>query len=429
MSQGLGAETAPAAAEAERGSQLPVGASSLPAPSNEQRIMPCRIGLLTGGGDKPYVLGLTQALTEKGVFVEIVGGDALSVPELLDHPKVNFLNLRGDQQSEASWIAKTIRVLRYYWRLVRYTATGEPKLFHILWNNKFECFDRTVLMLYYRLLGKRVVLTAHNVNAAKRDQRDSFLNRLSLRIQYTLADHIFVHTEKMRSELAIDFGIPVSQISVIPFGINQTVSNTALTPAEAKRRIGIGRSDKTLLFFGQIAPYKGLADLVSAFGQLLAESSEYRLIIAGKPKWSGDYWRQVNEIIGAMRLSERIVERIGHVPDEEVEIYFKAADLLVLPYTDIFQSGVLFLGYSFGLPAVVTDVGSLRENIIEGRTGFVCRPRDPSDLASTIRRYFGSPLFHELEQGRTFVKEFAVERYSWSRVATITKAVYQGLGC
>ena len=55
----------------------------------------------------------------------------------------------------------------YYAKLIRYAATAEPRIFHILWNNKFEYFDRTLLMLYYRLLGKKIVLTAHNVNACQ----------------------------------------------------------------------------------------------------------------------------------------------------------------------------------------------------------------------------------------------------------------------
>ena len=65
------------------------------------------------------------------------------------------------------------------------------------------------------------------------------------------------------------------------------------------------------------------------------------------------------------------------IPDEETEIYFKAADVLVLPYRHIYQSGVLFLGYSFGLPVLAADVGSLKDEIVEGKTGFVFRPEDP----------------------------------------------------
>ena len=123
-------------------------------------------------------------------------------------------------------MAKVLRVLKYYARLIVYAAKAKPKLFHILWNNKFQSFDCTLLMLYYKLLGKRVVFTAHNVNAGKRDENDSWLNRMSLNVQYRLSDHIFVHTEGMKSEMAFEFRIPDSKISVIPFGINNTVPNT-----------------------------------------------------------------------------------------------------------------------------------------------------------------------------------------------------------
>ena len=113
-----------------------------------------RVALLTGGGDKPYALGMAAALTSAGIHVDFIGSDDLSVPELLTNPRLNFLNLRGDQRGDASPMAKVLRVLKYYVRLIGYAATAKPKLFHILWNNKFQLFDRTVLMLYYRLLGQ-----------------------------------------------------------------------------------------------------------------------------------------------------------------------------------------------------------------------------------------------------------------------------------
>jgi len=88
---------------------------------------------------------------------------------------------------------------------------------------------------------------------------------------------------------------------------------------------------------------------------------------------------------------------------------------------------VLFLGYSFGLPAIVADVGTLKDEIIEGQTGFVFKPQDSSHLASKIDKYFKSELFHDLEARRGEIKKFANERYSWSKVATIITAVYSNL--
>src|SRR5438874_2109278 len=385
-----------------------------------------RTALLTGGGDKPYALGMTAALSSVGIRVDFIGSDDLNVPEVVGNPRVNFLNLRGDQR-EDSTKAKVLRVLKYYARLIGYAAKAKPKLFHILWNNKFQLFDCTLLMLYYKLLSKRVVFTAHNVNAGKRDRNDSWLNRISLKVQYSLCDHVFVHTDGMKSEMTSEFRIPESKVSVIPFGINNTVPSTSLSSAEAKRQLGISNDDKVLLFFGNIAPYKGLEYLIAAFSELLTKDRTYRLVIVGNPKGPKDYWNQIHKTILRSGVEDRVIMKIEYVPDEATELYFKAADVSILPYAHVFQSGVLFLGYSFGLPAIAADVGNLQEEVIEGETGFVFKPQDSSDLASKIEKYFNNELFRNLEIRRARIKEYANERYSWSKVAAITTAVYSRL--
>jgi glycosyltransferase involved in cell wall biosynthesis len=396
-------------------------------PTLSAQFLTSRIALLTGGGDKPYALGMADALTSEAISIDFIGSDELNVSALLNNPRVNFLNLRGDQRAEASPGAKVRRILNYYLRLIVYAAKARPKLFHILWHNKFQLFDRTLLMFYYRLLGKKIVFTAHNVNAGKRDLNDSWLNRLSLKIQYQLCDHILVHTYPMKSELVADFGIPEKNVSVIPFGINNTVPTTSLSSAEAKWRLGVNSSDKTLLFFGNIAPYKGLEYLVAAFVKLFEKDKTYRLLIVGSPKGPKDYWNQIRQSIACSAIKDRIITKIEYVPDEATELYFKAADVSILPYAHVFQSGVLFLGYSFGLPAIAADVGNLKEEIVHGETGFIFRPRDSSDLANTIEKYFRSELFLKLESQRTQIKQYANDRYSWSKVAAITTAVYSRL--
>src|SRR6266699_7272388 len=95
-----------------------------------------KIALLTGGGDKPYALGMAAALTSAGIRVDFIGSDDLSVPELFNNPRLKFLNLRGDQSSEAGLPAKVQRILSYYAKLILYATTAQPKLFHLLWNNK-----------------------------------------------------------------------------------------------------------------------------------------------------------------------------------------------------------------------------------------------------------------------------------------------------
>jgi glycosyltransferase involved in cell wall biosynthesis len=398
------------------------------APAGTQARPEVGVALLTGGGDRHYAFGLTTSLVAADVSVDCIGGDEVDSPEMHTTPGLTFYNFR-QSGTRAGFVQKAARIATYYARLVRYAATAGPRVFHILWNNKFEHFDRTLLTAYYKMLRKKIVLTAHNVNAGTRDASDSTLNRLTLRIQYQMADHIFVHTQTMKDELSAEFGIPASSVSVIRYGVNNAVPCTGLSTREARERLGIEDGRKVVLFFGNIAPYKGLEYLIRAFESLAAnERDAYRLIVAGRfKKGSDEYSRMIERTLAESPARDCFILRTELIPDEDIELYFKAADVLALPYTHIFQSGILFLGYSFGLPVVASDVGSLRQDIVEGETGFLCRATDPSNLAATLVRYFASPMFSGLASRREYIQSFVEKEHSWANVARETRLVYTQL--
>ena len=129
-------------------------------------------------------------------------------------------------------------------------------------------------------------------------------------------------------------------------------------------------------------------------------------------------------MIESEALRDHVTARIEYIPDEDTELYFKAADVLILPYRSIFQSGVLFLAYSFGLPVIASDVGTFREDVVEGETGFLCRPGDPADLARVMTEYFESPLYETLEERRQCIRDYAEARHSWQTVGKMTRDVY-----
>ncbi|MGA8668482.1 MAG: glycosyltransferase [Terracidiphilus sp.] len=384
------------------------------------------LGLLTACRDRHYALGLAIALADGGVSLDIVGGDEIDSPELHTTPNLRFLNFLDDQGIKAGFAKRISRLLVYYGRLIRYTAHTKRRVLHILWNGRFEFFDRTLLMLYYKLYGKKVVLTAHNVNGARRDGKDSLLNRVTLRMQYSLCDHVFVHTQKMKEELCEGFRVPEDAVTVIPYPMNYALPDTGLTSAEAKLRLGLGDEEKTILFFGKIRPYKGIEHLVAAFKLLSAScTGKYRLILAGEPnKDAEEYLREIQRFVTREIPPEQVILRTHFIPDEEMELYFKAADVLVLPYKEIFQSGVLFLALSFGLPVIATDVGSFREDIVEGYTGFLCKPGDPADMARAVETYFASDLFKELKVRRQELMDYVNANHSWRAVAELTREAY-----
>src|SRR4051812_9828605 len=113
------------------------------------------VTLLTGGHDRSYALGLTESLVARGIAVDYIGSDAVDAPELHRSCLINFINLRGDQTTTAPFYQKVLRIVRFYFRLVRYSVTARPRIFHSLWNNKFQFVDTVILMLLYRALGKR----------------------------------------------------------------------------------------------------------------------------------------------------------------------------------------------------------------------------------------------------------------------------------
>lgn len=385
-----------------------------------------KITLITGGSPH-YEAGLIAGLVGQNVAVEVVGGDDLASQPVLQHPSVVFRNIYGGAGSGTARWPKLRRLVTAYFKLFTHVTRSDTRLIHIQWPYKLVFFDRTVLNLYYKALGKKTVFTAHNIDAAARDGNQSWANRASLRFHYRIIDHIIVHTERMKSELSQEFGIKKSKITVIPHGIMSAVPETSLDRSAARKRLGLGAGDRIMLAFGLITPYKGLEYLVDAFGLLCKQDQNIKLIIAGRIKECPEYWKKINVLIERNGLQNSIITHLRHIPDDEVEIFFKAADVLVMPYRGIFQSGVIFLAYRFGLPVIATDVGSLKEVVIDGKNGFICKVDDAVDLADSIDHFFASELFQNQERSRQQIREHAFARYSWTGIAEQTRQVYAQL--
>jgi D-inositol-3-phosphate glycosyltransferase len=141
-------------------------------------------------------------------------------------------------------------------------------------------------------------------------------------------------------------------------------------------------------------------------------------------KGSEAYREEIQQTVDKEFKRGQITLRIQFIPDAEMELYLKAGDVMVLPYREIFQSGILFLAYSFGLPVVATDVGSFREEIVEGSTGFLCKADEPAELSKAIETYFESDLYKNLGVRRQGIKDYADANHSGNAVAELTWNAY-----
>lgn len=170
-----------------------------------------------------------------------------------------------------------------------------------------------------------------------------------------------------------------------------------------------------ILHFGTVRPYKGLEDLVDAFGRLVAREPEdpRRLAVVGEP-WEG--WTEPFDRIRSspVRSDIEVVDR--YVTDEEVDAWFRRADVVVLPYRRSSTSGPLMVAMSYGLPVVVTEVGGLPEAVADYSGAVIVPPNDVEGLVEGIRK--AEALIGQVhEAGR-----------SWAQVAADHEALYRELG-
>lgn len=378
------------------------------------------------GGDIYYELGLIQGLLNNGLSVEVIGNNAMGKSDVVKHPNATFYNFREDQNPSASLFKKFVRIMKFYARLIRYAMTTKSRIFHIQWLNKFLFFDRIVLNLYYKALGKKLIFTAHNVDSRERDGNNSFYNRITLKAMYHIYDHTIVHTPEMKDQVVNWFNVNPEKVSVVPYGINNMVPKTGIKSSEAKRKLNIEPDQKTLLFFGFIAPYKGLDILMNALPLIRDQIGDFKLVIAGniKNKSANPYWQEIEDIIEKNDLEPCLIQNIRFIEDDDIETFFAAADVLILPYRYIFQSGILFLSLNYGLPVIAADVGSLKDFVVEGKTGFVCQPNDHELLSKCILRYFESDIYLNLEKSKEWIFNYANDEYSWDRIGKITAGIY-----
>ncbi|RPI04755.1 MAG: glycosyltransferase [Ignavibacteriae bacterium] len=386
-----------------------------------------KISVLNAGQQTDYLYGFVSGLSAiPSLEIEVVDSDSsIGVMECL--PNTTLYNLRGNNTAEESLQTKTLHIGRYYLRLLSYAAQTKSEIFHIQWENSIALMDRMVLPLYYKLLGKKLVHTAHNIDKDARDGRSNFFRRLSLGIMYRTMDRIIVHTSKMKVDLCSQFHVVPEKVAVIPHGLNNRIPRRGISQEAARKKLGIKPDAHAILFFGQIDKYKGVEYLIDAAAALSHDDPAVVLMIAGKPKRRTNYAAQL-KLQAANLLSENhVLLRMEFIPADEVETYFAAADCLVLPYTMIYQSGVIFLAYRFGLPIIATDIGSFREDVLEGETGFICKPGDVHDMTAKLQLFFNSHLFRQRIRTRTQISEYAEHKYSWSDIGRQTFAVYASL--
>ncbi|MFC1969668.1 glycosyltransferase family 4 protein [Chloroflexota bacterium] len=225
------------------------------------------------------------------------------------------------------------------------------------------------------------------------------------------SDEIIVHGEKLKEQMVKEFNVPAEKVHAIHIGEHEVAQFKKYERADLKE------DGNLILFFGRIYEYKGLEYLIKAEPLITKEVPDARIIIAG----AGEDFKKYEDMMGNRR--DRFIVHNYHIPYKEGAELLQRSSVVVLPYIDASQSGVVPTAYGFKKPVVVTDVGSVPEAVEEGKTGFIVPPRDSEALARAVirllrdeklRRQMGENAYQKLK-----------EDFSWDNIARRTIEVYK----
>lgn len=173
-------------------------------------------------------------------------------------------------------------------------------------------------------------------------------------------------------------------------------------------KLGIDPAKKIILFFGFIRDYKGLDILLDATASL---SDDYCVVVAGEVYGSFEKYEQQIKKLG---IEDKLKLFNHYIGDQEVPLYFSAADVCVLPYKSATQSGITSIAMHFNLPIIATDTGGLKELVQHEKTGLIVDQPDATLLTQAFQRYFNEGL------KEAFAQQLEVEKtkHSWANFAT-----------
>jgi glycosyltransferase involved in cell wall biosynthesis len=241
----------------------------------------------------------------------------------------------------------------------------------------------------------RLVYICHNVLP---HEGGGPMTRMLVRLALRQGDAFIVHSEADAASLARLLPEHAARVPVCRGVLPSLAVASAgdLPPADARaaarRQLGLPQDAALALFFGFVRPYKGLAYLIEALPLVLAQVPDVRLLVAG------EFWEPVSVYRAravALGVADRLAIDDRYVPNEEVGRYFAASDVLVLPYLEASQSGVVTQAAAFGLPVVATRVGGLPDSVIDGVTGLLVPPADSEALAGALVRVLTDQVLAE----------------------------------
>ena len=348
------------------------------------------------GGIAHYTDLLCRALREDGNEVQLYSFK-FQYPKLLYKKPQKDMKSSGFGTNDADFCIHTLNPFNWI-KVAGRIKKQKPELIILQWWHPYfaPCFW-SICKLLRR---EKILFVCHNVFPHERFPLDRLLTKWTLG-----CGRYFITQSKMdaRDLLSVKHD---AVYRVTPHPTYGMFCRQGMSMQKAREQLQIDQGQRVLLFFGFVRKYKGLQYLLEAMKLLKERDFKVQLWVVGD---FGEDKEEYVEQIRAFEIGDQVQMVEGYVPDDEVEKYFAASDLVVLPYLSATQSGIVQIAFGFEKPVLVTEVGGLPDVVTNGKTGYVVEPRSAETIAEAIMDYYIN------NRREAFVSQIEKEkdRFSW----------------
>lgn len=293
-----------------------------------------------------------------------------------------------------------MNILRITMALFQHLRNIQPQIVH------FDDISGRMLAFALLLKNRKIVLNVHDPIAHSGEQNSGYVIMRKILFRKIAAFATFSNYSRLLFKKVFHPKVPVADLRLVPY---HSYADLGTKKIDEITKLP---NEKLLLFFGRLSPYKGIDELLIAFSKVVQIFPNVKLVIAGK----GNYSYQLPE---ALNGSSSIITINRFIAESEIKSLFEQADVLICPYRDATQSGVLMTAAAFKIPVIVSNVGALPEYITDGGNGYVYDLKDETGLENCLLQFLSDPKPSDMSP--LFKNNAAVSRNSKLLVGLYTQ--------
>jgi D-inositol-3-phosphate glycosyltransferase len=365
------------------------------------------------GGIAQYVGLLYKALIDRGHEAKIITFSR-------QYPKILFPGKFQEEQGSPGVAVDSLQIIDSInpltWRKAgKATAEFEPDaIIFKFWLPFFAPAYGLIARTAKRILRKKgksvkIIFIADNVIPHEHRPFDRALTNYAFKV----VDDFIVQSSAVERDLKIVK--PDAKYIRLEHPVFESFGKS-IAKSEARKKLGISDSAEVLLYFGFIRKYKGIDIAIRAVAEAAKQRPNLLLVIAGESYSGEEDYKALAKELGVLDTNIKFFDQ--YISNDDVPVYFSAANAALLPYRSATQSGVVQIAYNYDLPVIATNVGGLPEIVIDNKSGLIAPEATPESVARSIEKYFSQSLEETLRDGVRAEKP----KYTW---ATFVEGIEQ----